>query len=83
MSSNMSNQHAQRVAANVRAELARQRVSQGAVAQALGTTRQAVSRRLVGLVPFDVAELHTVAALLGVPVGELHESAERTEAATA
>lgn len=56
------------VAAEVRAELARQRRPQRDLAEAIGLSQQAASRRLCGEVPFDIAELAKVAALLGVPI---------------
>ncbi len=62
---------AARVAASVRAEMARRRVTQSDVAKALGMKQTAVSRRLTGQVPFDVNELTAVAAFLGVPVAAL------------
>ena len=62
---------AQSVAGNVRAEMARVRVSQTQVGRALGITQQAVSRRLKGEVDFTVTELATVAELLGVETATL------------
>jgi len=56
----------QRVAANVRAEMARQRIPQVALADALGITQQSVSARLRGAVDFSVPELDLVARLLNV-----------------
>jgi transcriptional regulator with XRE-family HTH domain len=58
------------VAAEVRAEMARQRMSQTRLAEALGVTQASVSRRLVGEVPFDIQELYKVAEFLGVPVAQ-------------
>lgn len=55
------------VAAEVRAEMARQRMSQVKLAELLGVAQQTISRRLVGEVPFDVTELAQIAALLKVP----------------
>jgi transcriptional regulator with XRE-family HTH domain len=60
-----------RVASNVRAELARRRLSQQALAAALGVSQTHVSRRLVGKVAFDVEELHAVADFLGLRVAAL------------
>ena len=61
-------------AANVRAEMASAAVSQVVLAAHLGTSQQAISRRLSGLVAFDVDELHRIAEFLGVPVSALiHE----------
>jgi transcriptional regulator with XRE-family HTH domain len=59
------------VAANVRAELARRRISQTTVAQRLGVSRQNVAQRLNGRVDFRVGELVAIAALLDVPVTAL------------
>lgn len=56
------------VAAEVRAELARQRRPQRDLAEAIGLSQQAASRRLCGEVPFDIAELAKVAELLRVPI---------------
>lgn len=51
------------VAGSVRAEMARRKTTQRQVADAIGTSQAAVSRRLSGLVPFDVDELAAVADL--------------------
>jgi len=59
------------VAANVRAEMARRRVSQSALAKHLGMAQTAVSRRLTGVVSFDVNEVAAVAAFLDVPLASL------------
>lgn len=56
------------VAAEVRAELARQRIPQRRVGEVIGMSQTAAWRRLRGDVPFDIAELSLVADLLGVPV---------------
>lgn len=57
--------------ANVRAEMARRGVSQVKLAAALGLSQPSVSARLRGITPFDVDELHAVAAFLGVPLSAL------------
>lgn len=62
---------AESVAGNVRAEMARLRVSQSEMGAALGLTQQAVSRRLKGEVPFNVNELGVVADVLAVEVADL------------
>ena len=59
------------VAANVRAELARRRITQTDVAQRLGVTRQNVAQRLNGSVDFRVGELIAVADMLGITIAEL------------
>ena len=67
----MQQTNADLVAAEVRAEMARQRRTQAELAEHLNVSQAAVSRRLVGLVPFDVSELDEVAAFLGVPLADL------------
>lgn len=69
------------VAANVRAELARAGKTQEDAAVVLNKTRQAVSRRLLGRVPFDVHEVTALADYLGIPVAVLFGSS--TERASA
>ena len=61
----------QRVARNVRAEMARFGLSQTSLAKAINRSQQALSRRLCGEVAFDVEELDAVARAVGVPVGNL------------
>ena len=56
------------VARNVRAELARRLLSQTVLADALGISQSAVSRRLLGTTSWTIAELATVARLLKVPM---------------
>jgi len=56
------------VAAQVRAELDSQGLSQRDLARELDVTDNFVSRRLRGEVEFSVIELATVAVVLGVPV---------------
>jgi len=55
----------ERVAGNIRAEMARGNITQGAIANALGLTQQAVSRRLKGVVAIDLDELAVIAEVLG------------------
>ncbi len=59
-----------RVAREVRAEMARQGVTQESLAARIGWSQRSVSRRLTGLVPLDVVELATVADALGVPAAQ-------------
>lgn len=59
------------VAANVRAEVARRRLRQAAIAEHLELDQRAVSRRLLGQVDFSVPELQALAELLEVPVSSL------------
>ena len=59
---------AKAVGDRIKAEMERQSIRQSAVAKRLGMSQGAVSRRIVGVVPFDVAELEKLARLLDVPV---------------
>jgi transcriptional regulator with XRE-family HTH domain len=56
----------QSVAGEVRAHLARRRLSGRQAALRLGWTQPYMSRRLTGDVPFDVADLEAIGDLLGV-----------------
>lgn len=72
----MASPTAQRIAANIRAELARQDISQGQLARHLfgstdHTTRNLVWRRLAGRVSFRVDELIAIAEFLHVDVETL------------
>jgi transcriptional regulator with XRE-family HTH domain len=55
-------------AAEVRAELARQRIPQSALAYVLKMSEVSISRRLRGETPFDVNELVAVAEFLNLPI---------------
>jgi transcriptional regulator with XRE-family HTH domain len=59
---------AQAVAGEVRAALARQRFSGRQAALRLGWTPPYLSRRLIGEIPFDVADLQAIADLLELPI---------------
>lgn len=72
----------QRVAAEVRAEMARQQLSGVRAAKELGWTQNYISRRLSGTVPFDVADLMRLAGLLEVPVESFFESRTRHRGST-
>lgn len=63
---------ARHIAQEVRAEMARQRVSQAALAERLGAdwTQRRVSRRVAGEVPIDLDELEQISSALGVPVAQ-------------
>lgn len=63
------------VAEEVRAWLGRRRISQQRVADHLGTTQAAVSRRLVGAVSFSASELAIVADLVGAHPGDFFPGA--------
>jgi transcriptional regulator with XRE-family HTH domain len=64
----------QEIAAEVRAEMARQQLSGVRAAKKLGWTQNYIARRLSGTVPFDVADLAEVASLLGVPIRAFFDS---------
>jgi len=69
---------AKRIAAEVRAEMARQGISQQALALRLGWLQPRVSRRLTDgetFVPFDTQELAAVAHALGVDVSHFMPAA--------
>lgn len=68
-----SNLNAQRVAHSIRARLRANGVSQSTVAEVLGTSQAAVSRRLVGDVPLSVEDLDVIAQLLDVAIADLLE----------
>lgn len=76
-------EYAQAVAAEVRAEMGRQRKTQAELAKTLDITAATAARRLDGSVPFDVLELLTVARWLSVTPERLMPSAGVIEAATA
>lgn len=59
------------VAANVRAEMARQQCTQIRLAEKLSKTQAYVSRRLTGQVPFTVDEIYEIAEALNVPMRDL------------
>jgi transcriptional regulator with XRE-family HTH domain len=61
----------EKVAAEIRAALARQRVTQSALADRLGVSQAWVSRRLSGEVPLTIADITQIAAELGVEVSSL------------
>jgi predicted transcriptional regulator len=63
------------VAENVRAELARQGVTQYDIGQLLGVSKSAMSRRIVGNTPFLDKELHQIADYLRIPVESLFKGA--------
>ena len=61
----------ERVAAEVRAALARRKISTRQLAADLGASQSHTARRVTGKVPFSLDELERVADYLGVPVAEL------------
>ena len=67
----MDTTYGQQVAAEVRAEMGRQRRSGADLARHLNRSHQTISRRLNGESPWDVDDLAAVAAWLGVSLDRL------------
>lgn len=61
------------VAAEVRAHVARKKVRQQDIADALGRTQSWVSRRMTGEVPFTVGDLDAICQLLDLTLLQLVE----------
>lgn len=59
------------VSAEIRAEMARQRLTQRQLALSLGWTQPQLSKRLLSKIAFSTDELERIARLLGIPVHEL------------
>lgn len=70
-----------RVAATVRAELARKQLLQRDLAEVLGISTAQVSERLAGRTPFRLDELDLIAELLDLPVAVLVAPPARERAA--
>lgn len=64
------------VPANIRAEAARRGKSQADLAVVLELSRQGVSQRLLGRVPFRIHELQKIASYLDVPLSQLVDEAK-------
>lgn len=62
---------AHRIAANVRAEMARRNCTQERLATRLGKSQGYVSRRLVARIPFNTNDLDAIAKALDVPLSDL------------
>lgn len=63
------------VAAEIRAELARQQISGVRAAKSLGWTQNYISTRLRGVTPLSLDDLEAIAKLLEVPVSQFTEVA--------
>lgn len=74
---------AERIAAEVRAEMARQRRTASELAQAVGISAHTAGRRLNGAIPFSIPEMDAVARWLGVDIITLLERTERLDRAVA
>jgi transcriptional regulator with XRE-family HTH domain len=68
------------LAAEIRAEMARQRVSINQLAAGTSISASTLYRRLNGVKPFNVDELDAIAVFLGVPAWELAERAKKAAA---
>jgi transcriptional regulator with XRE-family HTH domain len=64
-------EHSQALAANLRAELARQRISGRELSRLLGENVSWTHRRLAGAQEITVDDLYRIAQVLHVPVGVL------------
>lgn len=73
--SGMQTETDERIAANLRAVVAVQRIPQRALAHVWGVPQSAVSRRMNGVTPISAAELLAAADLLGVDVTALYRVA--------
>jgi transcriptional regulator with XRE-family HTH domain len=67
----MASSLAEIVAAEIRAEMGRQRKSQDDLADVLGIARSVISLRLNGHRPFKLAEVELLADYFGVPITSL------------
>lgn len=72
----MSQSISERVAESVRVEAARRSISQTKIAEALGTSQQSVSRRMLGKTAFDVEEIYSLASAFGMTVSALLPDAD-------
>lgn len=67
----MHDTYSTRIASNVRAEMGRKAHTQTSLAELISLSQTALSRRLTGALPFNVAELEEIASALGTPVETL------------
>lgn len=68
----------QAIAAEIRAEMARQQITQRDLAAKVGMFQQALQIRLAGVRSFRAEELAAIAQALGVPVTQLLPAPEPT-----
>lgn len=61
------------IASNVRAEIARQGMTDAQFAARFGISAMGASRRLAGRTPFTTTEVARVAAFFGLEVGDLYK----------
>jgi len=67
----MAISYSESVAGEVRAEIARQRRTQGEVAVSAAWNHQYLSRRLTGFIAFSTDDIEVLAGVLRVPLGQL------------
>lgn len=67
----MSQTPTEAAGANIRAEMARRGITQSQLAEHLHQPQSQVSKRLRGLIPFNINELVTIAEFLGVDLAVL------------
>jgi len=67
----------QRVAAEIRAEMARQQMTQTTLAKELGVVRQWLYRRLSGETPLTIDDVANIAQALGVPASNFTDAVDR------
>lgn len=67
----MPSSYTESVAAEIRAEMARQRITQRDLAASAGLTTAYLSRRLTGDVALSTEDIERLAGALGVPISEL------------
>lgn len=62
------------IAAEVRAELARQNISRRDLARRMGVSTDYAARRIAGRTPISADDLRTIAYLLEVPISRFYQS---------
>lgn len=67
----MTSPTSQATTRTIRAELARRQLSQRDLAEKLGTSQGALSRRMTDVQPWDLDELHAIAELFHLAVYDL------------
>lgn len=75
-------EHEQRVAAEVRAEIARQRITEDQLAVVFAQHQTWVSRRKTGKVPWSAGQLVVLADYMGVPVEQFFRAGPGSGPAT-
>lgn len=67
----MNSTQAPRIAGNLRAEMARRGVTQQQVAEVLGLSQSAVSRRLLGQAPISIDQLFEITERFGIDMASI------------